>query len=71
MDQKLGKESVNRYLDTAILHEIVFKEILGINQEARGRKQNTLITFEELRTYSLWPRRKIIISWFLLCVPPP
>ncbi|HPZ81431.1 MAG TPA: DUF1015 domain-containing protein, partial [Candidatus Atribacteria bacterium] len=35
MDQKLGKESVNRYLDTAILHEIVFKEILGINQEAQ------------------------------------
>ena len=35
MDEKLGKDNVNRYLDTIILHEVVFKEILGINKEGK------------------------------------
>ncbi|MDI3542784.1 MAG: hypothetical protein PWP57_387 [Candidatus Atribacteria bacterium] len=40
MDEKLGKENVNRYLDTAILHEVVFKEILGINKDGEGESEH-------------------------------
>ena len=39
MDEKLGKDNVNRYLDTTILHEVVFKEILGINKEGKGESE--------------------------------
>jgi len=39
MDEKLGKDNVNRYLDTAILHEVVFKEILGINKDGEGESE--------------------------------
>ncbi|MGQ9472639.1 MAG: DUF1015 domain-containing protein [Candidatus Caldatribacteriaceae bacterium] len=39
MDEKLGKENVNRYLDTAILHELVFKEILGLSDEDQGKSE--------------------------------
>ncbi len=37
MDERLGVANVNRYLDTAILHELVFKEILNLDEEAQGK----------------------------------
>jgi|YNPBryunderm2012_1023409.scaffolds.fasta_scaffold00948_7 uncharacterized protein (DUF1015 family) len=37
MDAKLGVGNVNRYLDTAILHELVLKDILGLDEEAQGK----------------------------------
>lgn len=39
MDVRLGEEDVNRYLDTTILHELVFREILGLNKEGQGESE--------------------------------
>lgn len=39
MDERLGEEDVNRHLDTTILHELVFREILGLNKEGQGETE--------------------------------
>lgn len=39
MDERLGEENVNRHLDTTILHELVFREILGLNREGQGESE--------------------------------
>lgn len=39
MDARLGVGNVNRYLDTAILHELVFKDILGLGEDAQGKSE--------------------------------
>ncbi|MCS7242583.1 DUF1015 domain-containing protein [Candidatus Caldatribacterium sp.] len=39
MDERLGEEDVNRHLDTTILHELVFREILGLNREGEGESE--------------------------------
>ena len=33
MDQLMGTENVNRYIDTGILHELIMKKLLGIDEE--------------------------------------
>ena len=43
MDEKLGKEDVNRYLDTSVLHKLVFEEILGIDEETQ--KKNLYVDY--------------------------
>jgi len=39
MDERLGEDNVNRHLDTTILHELVFRDILGLNEEGRGESE--------------------------------
>ena len=36
MDERLGVEDVNRHLDTTILHDLIFREILGLNKDGQG-----------------------------------
>ncbi|MEN3202937.1 MAG: DUF1015 domain-containing protein [Atribacterota bacterium] len=43
MDARLGEEDVNRHLDTTILHELVFREILGLNKE--GREESEFVDY--------------------------
>ena len=38
MDQLMGTENVNRYIDTSILHELIMKELLGIDEEMQKDK---------------------------------
>jgi len=38
MDKIMGKENVNRYIDTCILHDLIMKEILGIDEEMQKNK---------------------------------
>jgi len=38
MDEILGAENINRYIDTCILHDLVMKEILGIDEEMQKNK---------------------------------
>ena len=38
MDQIMGTENVNRYIDTCILHELIMKELLGIDEEMQKDK---------------------------------
>ena len=38
MDQVMGTENVNRYIDTCILHELIMKELLGIDEEMQKNK---------------------------------
>jgi len=38
MDEILGTENVNRYIDTCILHDLVLKEVLGIDEEMQKNK---------------------------------
>jgi len=39
MDERLGQNNVNRHLDTAILHELVLKEVLGIDDQAQAKNE--------------------------------
>ncbi len=36
MDELLGAENVNRFLDTSILHELVLKRVLGLSEEMQA-----------------------------------
>ena len=38
MDQIMETENVNRYIDTCILHELIMKELLGIDEEMQKNK---------------------------------
>jgi uncharacterized protein (DUF1015 family) len=38
MDQLMGTENVNRYIDTSILHELIMKKLLGIDEEMQKDK---------------------------------
>ncbi len=38
MDQIMGTENVNRYIDTSILHELIMKKLLGIDEEMQKDK---------------------------------
>ncbi|MBC7217671.1 MAG: DUF1015 domain-containing protein [Candidatus Caldatribacterium sp.] len=43
MDERLGEENVNRHLDTTILHELVFRDILGLNSE--GKEESEFVDY--------------------------
>ncbi|HSV30685.1 MAG TPA: DUF1015 domain-containing protein [Atribacteraceae bacterium] len=42
MDRLLGRENVNRYLDTSILHELILKKILGIDEDMQANNVDYL-----------------------------